>query len=451
MVIRKNIIVVLALLFSVVPNLVGQEVRGYPWYDAATVRCYYSHQWDSLINYGNRALKEGHDYYYLNARLGVAWFEKGNYKRAAKYFKRALAYNGRDPFASEYLFWALKMTGQVYDAKAALRHQSDTLLEKLGSKPAVSLSFVYAEMGALLSNATKGLDARDIDGDLNVYGEYDLPEGGYYFQTGGGFSLGRLGGAYLGYQNLTQERYHRIRFDDIDTLRHSYNVEQNSFYGSIPIVITPGLRVVHSGHLVLQKYSPIGVSYLPEVDSFVFKKAKFERKEWALGVGLQADLGMFSTSAHLNWSELAYNHQLTIGGGVTWYPMGNINSWLRFHLANVSEEGEDRLIYEPSFGLKVAPWIWLEGSCAFGNLTHYSSEDLFVLYNKFEEARDKYSFALYFPVMPSALLSIRGSMMNYNSSILEYKMNENTQFSEPYFEKRDFIQYSILGAIRWNF
>lgn len=449
--IKRNILLVLVLSFSLLPVLKAQEIRGYPWFDAATLRCYYSQQWDSLINYGNSALKEGHDYYFLNARMGVAWFEKGNYKKAATYFKRALKYNGQDPFASEYLFWSLKMTGQVNDANAALRHQSDSLLRKLGAESMFKLAYVYAEMGAILTDANKGLDSRDIDGELNVYGEYDLPDNGYYFQAGGGFSLGRLGQVYLGYQNLTQERYHRVRFDDIDTLRHSYNVEQNSFYASVPLVITPGFRVVPTGHLVLQKYSPIGVSYIPAADSFIFRRNKVERKEWALGLAVQADLGTFSSSAHLNWTELGLSHQLIVGAALTWNPQGNLNSWLRLHVANLSEDNENRVIYEPSFGLKATSWLWLEGSCSFGNLTHYSAEDLYVLYNKFEKAGNRYSLALHFPVMPAALLSLRATMMDYSSNLLEYKVNETSQAVIPTYNKTDFMQYSIIGAIRWNF
>src|SRR5581483_35870 len=61
-----------------------------------TLQLYNDKNWLELINYGNKALKKGYDYFYMQMRIGIAYYEKKNYCDAESHFKKALQFSTGD-------------------------------------------------------------------------------------------------------------------------------------------------------------------------------------------------------------------------------------------------------------------------------------------------------------------------------------------------------------------
>ena len=81
-----------------------------------TYRLYVGQKWDSLIAMGKEAIKQDIDYYYLRMRVGIAYYNKKNYKKAAGHFKHALSFNQNDPVALEYLYYSMLLSGSQEQA-----------------------------------------------------------------------------------------------------------------------------------------------------------------------------------------------------------------------------------------------------------------------------------------------------------------------------------------------
>ena len=88
--------------------------------DSVTYGLYTERNWSKLIIKGKEAIDEGHDFFYMRMRIGIAYYELKNYAMSAFHFKRALEFNDSDPLALEYLFYSYYLSGRTLQAWASL-------------------------------------------------------------------------------------------------------------------------------------------------------------------------------------------------------------------------------------------------------------------------------------------------------------------------------------------
>lgn len=77
---RKLIVFMMILGVGFTNELLAQQ--SLPKVDALTYQLFQQKAWDNLIKEGNKAIQNGIDYYYLRVRMGIAYYEKGNYSGA---------------------------------------------------------------------------------------------------------------------------------------------------------------------------------------------------------------------------------------------------------------------------------------------------------------------------------------------------------------------------------
>nr|NQU89727.1 hypothetical protein [Bacteroidota bacterium] len=95
----------------------SQEKQDFRKIDSLTYSLYQQGKWDKLITVGEKALGQGLDYYYLQIRVGIAWYEKQNYRRAIPHFEEALKFNLVDQTVLEYLYYSYLLSGRNYDMR----------------------------------------------------------------------------------------------------------------------------------------------------------------------------------------------------------------------------------------------------------------------------------------------------------------------------------------------
>jgi tetratricopeptide (TPR) repeat protein len=122
-----RLIVILGLLL-LAPTVKSQDFVSV---DKETYKLYLDKQWDELIRAGRLGLKQDNDYYYLRMRIGIAFYEKKNYKASQIHFRRALELNEGDPVASEYLYFAYLLAGQTQQAEVLAKDFTPYLEEKV--------------------------------------------------------------------------------------------------------------------------------------------------------------------------------------------------------------------------------------------------------------------------------------------------------------------------------
>jgi tetratricopeptide (TPR) repeat protein len=130
-------------------NLVGQE--NFKEIDAKSYNLYTAERWLELSQLSGKATQLELNYYYLNVRLGRAFFELKNYEKAKNYFEKALENNSASLFVKEYLFWCYINLNQ--EAKAVITYKSlpDSVQQKINYSPSRPIDYVYVESGLKLS------------------------------------------------------------------------------------------------------------------------------------------------------------------------------------------------------------------------------------------------------------------------------------------------------------
>ena len=100
----KNHVVILAfILISIKVN--GQDTLTSATVEQKSYQLYIDKNWNELIKFGTNAINKGYNYYYLQLRVGIAYYEKKNYALAEGYFFNALKFNTDDELLLEYIYY----------------------------------------------------------------------------------------------------------------------------------------------------------------------------------------------------------------------------------------------------------------------------------------------------------------------------------------------------------
>lgn len=172
----KKILVALFFIFTFFNGLAQQSVPT-ETIEQESYRLYLEKKWEELIRFGNIAIKQEVDYFYLRMRIGIAYYEKKNYALAEGNFRKALIFNSNDDLALEYLYYCLLLNGRLEEARLVSKKFNKELAEKIGTNNKSSIDYIILESG------TKKTDSS------SYYNTYTKTKSNYfnpplYFQVG---------------------------------------------------------------------------------------------------------------------------------------------------------------------------------------------------------------------------------------------------------------------------
>jgi hypothetical protein len=269
-------LMILFLLFSSIPAKAAPDTLDFKTADEETYKYYMQQQWDSVINIGNEALEDGIDYYYLRMRIGVAYYEKKQYRLAEPHFLKALKFNSSDDYAKEYLYYCY-LYSQQYDLAGRLsRSFSDSLTNKLHTAYHKPLDVIDADVGEKISSNTQ------------------LYSNANFFQLEASNRIGKSVSFFESYTNYTQTAYWG-------------KIQQNDFYIKSDIPLSNQWLFMPAVHLLFVNAPP----YYPNSVQFA-SSAEFEK---SLD---EADL-----EAGFSYSDIEFKTQLQQNISFADYPLGN--------------------------------------------------------------------------------------------------------------------------------
>jgi hypothetical protein len=348
----------------------GQQAKDFNWYNQETYKLYEAQNWNEMVKVGKEALDAGYDFFYLQLRIGIAYFEMEKYRTSQKYFNNALLYNKSDPLTLEYLYYAYLFSGRKADASLLFQKHKEILLKREITNPNAIIKSIYTEAGFKISSENE-----ENIGNIN------------FFHLGLEHQLGARLNIYHGYSRLTQKFTEyidsmsmgqgppRTRFKNI------YKYSQNEYYIKGTIAITRGLQLIPAYHF----------QSIDEID------IKFNNH--AYHIALKQSLGNFDLYAGYGNSTINNNDQTQWTGGLTFYPTGNLNLYLQSNYSYHEEEGEEanHIFYE-KIGFKVAEKMWLEVHATFGNIRNFQEMDGFYVYNLPDRIKSRFGTSAVFPV-----------------------------------------------------
>lgn len=153
----KNYIFIFLFVCSVI-GANAQDTINFETVEQKSYQLYLDKKWPELIKFGNKAVHLGYDYFYLQMRIGIAYYEKKNYSYAEGHFKKALAFNSSEDAALEYLYYCYIFKGRYDEARLLSKQFNDTLAKKIGIDNQSKVGFVIIEGGSKNTDSTSYYD-----------------------------------------------------------------------------------------------------------------------------------------------------------------------------------------------------------------------------------------------------------------------------------------------------
>lgn len=477
----------LIMIMSLLSNtVISQELKlDFRTVETSTLEYYNNGQWDQLIELGQKAIRQGHDYYYLRLRMGIAWFNKTNYLWAIHHLEKALTMNQNDPVLLEYLYLAYHFSNRQKEALAVSRYFPGELSEKLGTEKLKILDQLNLGGGYTLSNNIKSNQRRNLlAGWDTVWASQNLNDDKYFFQADFDLNLTKRISVFLSYMNLTTQKLQQIQVPELVVTGHytevippgvyqgniyvhqfkrydyRYNMKQNSLYGAVSFAAGRGFTItpaasflqINYQNLVTQAYQE---AYLAQPwHETVSSKMVYEITE------RDTSFNNYIASLNLSRSFLIYNLGLTGSysnlNGLTqyqgdlrlsWFPKGNLNFYgiSRFTVALEKQSEKFRYMVHQLVGFRLTDHFWLEAFASFGEMTNLNESNGYIVYNSGDLIKFRAGANFIIPLSDQLQFSFRYHFLSYESWLVRGFEPEPVSFISIHYENQSFI-----GGITWK-
>jgi tetratricopeptide (TPR) repeat protein len=417
----------------------GQAMNDYRKIDSLTYKLYEQGDWKALTKTGNEALDQGVDFYYLRMRIALAYFYREQYRLAAGHFRQALQFNKEDPFARKYLYKSLDWGGLEVEAARLLKKMpaTDSMVN-----PLKKLSVFY---GKAFSGNMKAIDALNLDGESNIYGEVTGNGDMAYFHAGATFAPVKHLRWFAGYTNLLVEKHQRAIMDGKNTLDHAYNLRQHHFAARLPIRIGEQLQLIPSIDLITGTETPLLVTFDTLTYTYQWEKQTFTYNNHILGVKIFKDWSLVSLGAALSKSNFQSSDQWqgSLIAGV--YPAGNLNLYAFSTLSFLMENNITKVHFKQTAGAKILSRLWLQGSTHFGQLKNAHDESSLLVFNTFGQVVSRTTASAMILISEKIIFHLDYSFMKHKDKYLVY-LDYDTYIWNTF----TYNNHHIMGGIKWT-
>jgi len=438
----KQLISILFVLFSI-SVLAQDETLNV---DKQTYELYNQAKWKELIRTGKKAYNKGVNFYYLPIRIGIAYFEKHNYQKAAKWFGKSYEGYKDNNIVNEYLYYSLLYSGNGNEAGLYAETFTSELQQKINfieSKSITQISYYF--------NYTTNQNLNELKSEP--------------FSTGNITSRSALDNSY--YHGITMIHKNSPAFVIKQSVSYMFineygqanlpnNVNTQSSLSTKQFVYSIGLyysmlnkwNMYFSAHLL--NYNKDIISVLPPPKTFANVNVK--SNEMLISAGISKGLGNFNLGGSISYSGLNNEKQVQASGHLLYYPFGNLNFYagINGYYQKVLQAGtgknQGQPVFEPVLGLRVFKF-YITSSYTVGNMSNFNKNDGFQIYNSSYTIKDMINVGLSVPVFKNKI-----------QLSLYYQYQNNEGYSDIGADPVNLKSYSnqfnnksITGGIIWNF
>ena len=439
---RINYIIILLLFFLISFSAVAQEKMSAPSVDNITYEQYLKKDWKALIKTGKESLKYDIDFYYLQVRMGIAYYELKRYPKAIKYFENAYSQNKSDELIQEYLYFSYVFSGRYEDARVLAGKFKRLLKEKLS----ISAEHPFISAFYLETKHDINEEYKYIPQENEIVNQIAVLDQSYY-----NISLEHLIGdkvsIFHGYSNVGITNL--ITDNDIELPPvYEENIAQNEYYFSLKAQIARGMNLSGGFHFLHTKY------YAPDPDPFSAGRwggmsnalYNYNENSFVGSLNLSKHFSIFKITAGASVANMNLNFQFQPELTLRLYPLGNsilyTDSKVIYIIENTDSTQTKNPVFRQSIGINFMKYSWFEPAVTIGNMNNYTSFNAFIANNDVDVIKQKYE----------ALLNFGFSKGKFNVFLkYQYNIKENTYEINDFETKKEYVNQSITGGIKWYF
>lgn len=436
---------IIMVFFSFLLMAQAQQKLNYQEADRVSYELFLQGKWKELIDYSKEVRRQGIDFFYLQARTGIAYYNLKKYRVAGEWFLKAWKNDQSFEWLQEYLYYSLILGERTPEACKLSDSFSQGMKDKIDfsekkiTRVALEAGYTFNPDYEELKKTSHGQQA----GVGDDYGEaFYLKD--YHFES---FDLShRISPGISVNHNLTyigQNRGQQIDWDGkknfiAKTHQFQYFVNPNLILGE-KIYISPGLSLIW-GKLSYASGRIIG-------DRRFFEDAAIHYGDLVFSTSVWSHFGNISPGIEYNYANIDNAGFRQYSAWLTCYPFSNANFYIspRVYFKNDKNDGFRYNTTGISAGAKLGP-VRFHGQYLNGEMENFIESGGYVVSNFLGISEQKFSGSLYFPTGKKYQLVLR----YLNQDVTEtYKVYTNMTESNSVNYK--YVKHTLTAGISWNF
>jgi len=440
---KRIVIICLFMVFLTVAK--AQEKLNYVEADKQSYQLFLDGKWPELIQFSEEARKQGIDFFYLQVRTGIAWYNLGKYRNAAPWFLKAYANDKSFEWLQEYVYYSLVFSGRQVEAVKYAPFFSDAMKNKIGFQDIGVIRLAF-ETGYSFNQDFDNLKTRAFSTEVNLgedYGEgYFLKN--YTFQS---LDLShRVAPNFTLNHNLTYIGVNREAIVDWGgKTNSSIRINQFNYYINPVWVIGKKLNISPSLNLIFGS-GDVYAGRLISNSSKSYRISKTNYSNAVFSTSLWSDFGNFSSGLEFNTGKINDSKFTQLSSWITYYPLSNTKLYITPKV--YFKSGTDGFGWNAmgiSGGATLGK-VHLYGQYLFGDMENFVESAGYVISNFPGKSDRKIMGSVYLPLGKKYQFVFRYINQNviekyqvytggYKSNALEY----------------NYLKHTITAGISWNF
>lgn len=437
---------IIAVLFLSLLNISAQKKLNFVEVDSTSYQLFQQQKWRELIDYSAQSRKQGIDFFYLQARTGIAFFNLGKYRTASEWFLKAYKSDQQFEWLQEYVYYSLVYSGRKAEAMKLANDFSPDMKSKIGFKRSKILR-IALEGGYSFNPDFDQLIALDLGKKANVnddYGEAFFLEY-YHFES---FDLSHqiVPGLSLNH-NLTYLQSTLEQTVDWGT-KTTFPAKTNQFQYFINPHFVLGQKIHLSPALsVLWGNTSYLAGWLDNNSNRNFTEVDNNFSDFIFSTSVWSHFGNLSPGAEVNFANI-YDETFTqLSAWVTFYPFSNTDFYItpRAYFKSDSENSFSYNTFGISGGAQLGK-VHLNGQYLVGDMENFVEAAGYVVSNIPGKSDHKFTGSIYVPIGRNGQLIFR-----YINQNVEEKYRIYVAGVESNSINYNFTKHTITAGISWNF
>jgi hypothetical protein len=428
----------------------AQQQKSLSQVETETYALYQQKDWQGLLKAGKEALQDGIDYYYLRVRMGIAYYETGNYHQASTHFEKAIQMNGREEYLQEYLYYAYLWAGRYAEAKVVASGFSPELKQKTkieSNKFLEKFDLAYNYTGLTDKNASEDFTAQ-VSPELE--GSQFIPNQLNYAFVGLQLGLGPRLSLYQGFSGLKVSHLWYSQSNGEILLDKDFQSNLFQYYAAANILLTKGLSLVGGIHYLNINYSLPVQSQVGQGPNTVVQEKSVTDNDMVIFGSLYKRWNYVSLGASYYHGTLNNYQQDQQDLKLIFYPKGNLDLYTISVVSHQRQQTEispttNRFVFEQQIGTKFNNNLWLEAYATFGEMENFLFNDGLVVFNRLDKVTQRTGGRSI--ILPNPRWSIT---LDYTFLTNESEFKTTGSESEPLNIQKYNLQ-SITGILSWRF
>lgn len=337
---------VIIIIIQTFANSFAQEYNTQLILDSSYTN-YLNYRHEAQIAFLNNAIAKGYSFPELYNRLGIAYFNLGNYSLAENSYFQSLKLNSKDTTCIQLLRLSSIYSGNE-DLYYYLKDQEPVLDSE---KIKTGLVGFYGEYGEKISSNNS------LVGNLS------------YYQLGLNHRIGKRFNLFQSFSNLSQN----VNWGNIN--QYWYYVNSSIQMNRTAAIGFAATYIYADVTLNANKSSPVSsIDYTAEIN------LKYNYRKW----GMKPQLGYLQVNEDKRWN---------IGSSIMYKFFGNDKLMSDLHVSYFTSANQSpTFLWNPGLLIRLRKNIWLKSDYLYANATNFSLGNQYFIFNSNDITKDRWSF-----------------------------------------------------------